>query len=178
MRNGIPHPRGDGPPSTATGWRATTYSPPAWGWSGKFGTAIGVPGVFPTRVGMVRPNESSLCLASCIPHPRGDGPHGWSFAGSVWWYSPPAWGWSAAAVAAQHHGAVFPTRVGMVRPNRRRCRNHRGIPHPRGDGPHEDPSRGPRQRYSPPAWGWSAVQMPGALALAVFPTAWEAHAAR
>src|ERR1035441_6995163 len=53
-RNGIPHPRGDGPGFDFIHRHHAMYSPPAWGWSALHCLQhLGAP-VFPTRVGMVR----------------------------------------------------------------------------------------------------------------------------
>src|ERR1035438_6760023 len=51
----IPHPRGDGPYVINLDTTPDPYSPPAWGWSGIIVQEMGIMGVFPTRVGMVRP---------------------------------------------------------------------------------------------------------------------------
>ena len=49
-----PHPRGDGPPSPPNGCSATSFSPPAWGWSDSRSRKGPAQDVLPTRVGMVR----------------------------------------------------------------------------------------------------------------------------
>ena len=50
-------------------------------------------------------------------------------------YSPRAWGWSDGCDLGGASGAVFPTRVGMVRSWEQLARTCWGIPHARGDGP-------------------------------------------
>ena len=72
------------------------YSPPAWGWSVELRRIVGVPIVFPTRVGMVRYSVIGGSTNVSIPHPRGDGPPRKPHFASIARYSPPAWGWSAA----------------------------------------------------------------------------------
>ncbi len=49
-----PHARGDGPGRGWRWWRAVSFSPRAWGWSGYADGACRRDCVLPTRVGMVR----------------------------------------------------------------------------------------------------------------------------
>ena len=65
---------------------------------------------------------------------------------------------------------VFPTRVGMVRRATTFDPINRSIPHPRGDGPFQEPYWGARSAYSPPAWGWSVVASAELECETVFPT--------
>ena len=111
------------------------FSPPAWGWSVAEANRVCGVSVFPTRVGMVRPRGSSSPDLRRFPHPRGDGPLPLAGIESFGAFSPPAWGWSDQSPIAPPHHHVFPTRVGMVRRRRRRCRCRNCFPHPRGDGP-------------------------------------------
>ena len=52
--NGIPHPRGDGPPIILTGENEAGYSPPTWGWTAVLIRNERLYLVFPTHVGMDR----------------------------------------------------------------------------------------------------------------------------
>ncbi len=51
---GFPHPRGDGPPKSASFTIGIGISPPAWGWPATFRRRDGHKPDFPTRVGMAR----------------------------------------------------------------------------------------------------------------------------
>ena len=157
-RSGIPHPRGDGPSAKCTSTDTVRYSPPAWGWSGESRSGLGVAAVFPTRVGMVRKVMRWPWGLSSIPHPRGDGPSVWLPSKPPSAYSPPAWGWSGHESKLQAYAEVFPTRVGMVRLPPVRPGHQLRIPHPRGDGPSMSKANKHPNTYSPPAWGWSAMQ--------------------
>ena len=70
----IPHTRGDGPARRHRGAVSREYSPHAWGWSALPAGPPGGQGVFPTRVGMVRPGNRGAEKTPGIPHTRGDGP--------------------------------------------------------------------------------------------------------
>ena len=59
-------------------------------------------------------------------------------------------------------GVVLPTRVGMVREIAAASPAKPGSPHPRGDGPSIGLDPDQLGRFSPPAWGWSAI-LPGRL---------------
>ena len=65
---------------------------------------------------------------------------------------------------------VFPTRVGMVRAPPGPAEVAQGFPHARGDGPIENTHDTLWRRFSPRAWGWSGVPLPGMAPVAVFPT--------
>ena len=85
-------------------------------------------------------------------------------------FSPPAWGWSGGPGSAAAGACVFPTRVGMVRVLSRATIFATSFPHPRGDGP-LDPGTGSRVIwFSPPAWGWSAIEERDDVIRSVFPT--------
>ena len=135
----FPHARGDGPRLGRLPAACAWFSPRAWGWSANSTGRHGGQAVFPTRVGMVRFREL-----------RGTARRA---------FSPPAWGWSdyqlrigeidcqgsphargdgpRCGSCKPSDGDVFPTRVGMVRST---CA-----------------LRARRTRFSPPAWGWSAM---------------------
>ena len=72
-------------------------------------------------------------------------------------FSPPAWGWSAEEAAKVASKPVLPTRVGMVREMSAPINNGGRSPHPRGDGPPSEVWDTVKARFSPPAWGWSAL---------------------
>jgi len=151
-----PHTRGDGPFGVAAAVGRGWFSPHAWGWSGLASLAVAPSAVLPTRVGMVRTSE--LCVTSfvCSPHTRGDGPYGHTTSGLPWRFSPHAWGWSVCRRHTPRRRRVLPTRVGMVRGNKRRVGKGARSPHTRGDGPNEQRVRGLTKKFSPHAWGWSA----------------------
>src|SRR5208282_985407 len=90
----FPHTRGDGPRNLADGFRMDEFSPHAWGWSGSGGFRPGGSVVFPTRVGMVRIQQSPLRRRERFPHTRGDGPLSYACPGNTRRFSPHAWGWS------------------------------------------------------------------------------------
>ena len=151
----FPHPRGDGPRGRLGQARGGAFSPPAWGWSGVGGQSAKCLPVFPTRVGMVRLKRVGQTSGECFPHPRGDGPGSALRYQVKMKFSPPAWGWSGRRPRPPHRRRVFPTRVGMVRENRRDGEAARRFPHPRGDGPLAASIFLTCQWLSPPAWGWS-----------------------
>ena len=107
---------------------------------------------------MVRASNATLCSRSCSPHPRGDGPRIQCENGAPPRFSPPAWGWSDISVLARSFRQVLPTRVGMVRSRARRWIGLESSPHPRGDGPCVSRLFSFRPLFSPPAWGWSALE--------------------
>ena len=165
----FPHPRGDGPGDDEAALDDTVFSPPAWGWSDAVHHLAERPRVFPTRVGMVRRPEVSRAGRGSFPHPRGDGPtFAWSCRKPAK-FSPPAWGWSAIALASSRLMPVFPTRVGMVRRRRGSGPGRWRFPHPRGDGPRRSGCRAVRRRFSPPAWGWSDRHAPSLFNRSCFP---------
>ena len=146
------------------------FSPPAWGWSGSAGSFCGTGYVLPTRVGMVRVQGRINVSGKRSPHPRGDGPAQVQPAPVAPPFSPPAWGWSESTVVPVFAGEVLPTRVGMVREAPRHTESRCGSPHPRGDGPPPTVHRQHRDKFSPPAWGWSENCISNAFLLGVLPT--------
>ncbi|MDB6076090.1 MAG: hypothetical protein JWO89_3730 [Verrucomicrobiaceae bacterium] len=156
---GSPHSRGDGPPWQRDKDLASQFSPLAWGWSPVDGRCIQHPMVLPTRVGMVRfkPVHEKDTIGS--PHSRGDGPEGHHCAILRFQFSPLAWGWSDYLAPACSDETVLPTRVGMVRRARGGLVEGHGSPHSRGDGPGRAMMRSWGCRFSPLAWGWSALPM-------------------
>ncbi len=165
-----PHPRGDGPRREPHLKGEALFSPPAWGWSGRPVHRPSRASVLPTRVGMVRHFRRGQSRRSGSPHPRGDGPRTRSFWGPDCMFSPPAWGWSGNGNEERRGVEVLPTRVGMVRQNGTSSSKFSGSPHPRGDGPGCTTCRPNRGRFSPPAWGWSALLGRTASNLRVLPT--------
>ncbi len=165
-----PHTRGDGPSTNARQSPAKRFSPHAWGWSA-FCRAVGEGHyVLPTRVGMVRiyPKRQSARFGS--PHTRGDGPNRPGVRVLGTWFSPHAWGWSAALRACNGLPRVLPTRVGMVRFPCTSEPRSTSSPHTRGDGPPVGMRRGRRWKFSPHAWGWSGMAGRGAERGTVLPT--------
>ena len=104
---------------------------------------------------MVRQSDRADAVFLRSPHPRGDGPPLLRPLAARRPFSPPTWGWSAAAAAYRAAGAVLPTHVGMVRPGPLRLRSGCCSPHPRGDGPHSPILKQITRLFSPPTWGWS-----------------------
>ncbi len=90
-------------------------SPPAWGWPGRPLSGDGPGGDFPTRVGMARFRGHCRDVRAGFPHPRGDGPRGFTKHLIRLRISPPAWGWPVMSKRVPAHHADFPTRVGMAR---------------------------------------------------------------
>src|ERR1035438_9401013 len=111
-----------------------------------------------------------MSFGESIPHPRGDGPVVTEVLYMNTSYSPPAWGWSDSRELRRRLPAVFPTRVGMVRSSPPATAKSSRIPHPRGDGPVILVMGLEPHRYSPPAWGWSAMARFPVMARPVFPT--------
>ena len=85
-------------------------------------------------------------------------------------YSPHAWGWTAAGVCSLRLARVFPTRVGMDRDGRAGGVLRVCIPHTRGDGPLVFHLSENSCRYSPHAWGWTALHREMGRVEKVFPT--------
>ena len=112
---GFPHPRGDGPRKNTSTRTRLMFSPPAWGWPERSSPNSSSCGVFPTRVGMARNQETGIQGRACFPHPRGDGPYQPCFRKIGETFSPPAWGWPADSHGPGCERHVFPTRVGMAR---------------------------------------------------------------
>ena len=104
------------------------------------------------------------------PHARGDGPPLAATIRRPVSFSPRAWGWSGHGKMKTRIEFVLPTRVGMVR----HCRHHPVMsgssPHARGDGPPSTPRCGPPRKFSPRAWGWSAMLDIVEDAVGVLPT--------
>ena len=166
----FPHTRGDGPLYGGCGRLPDVFSPHAWGWSVRAGRRLHQFGVFPTRVGMVRPQSTKYGGRNGFPHTRGDGPecrlHRPRRAG----FSPHAWGWSATLSTFAAPTNVFPTRVGMVRViEDSRIRAH-CFPHTRGDGPPRPCPWCHCCWFSPHAWGWSEFRRRQRREIPVFPT--------
>ena len=151
-----PHPRGDGPIRFTDATNIISFSPPAWGWSGRLAGLHGRIGVLPTRVGMVRILSLTSGNPLGSPHPRGDGPMTSEVLVVDIEFSPPAWGWSATFRGRKTSLEVLPTRVGMVRTCGLREILAGRSPHPRGDGPCSSFTVQFTPAFSPPAWGWSA----------------------
>ncbi len=165
-----PHPRGDGPHCHATCYNRVKFSPPARGWSEHWRTRPPLGTVLPTRVGMVREGGDPRARRDGSPHPRGDGPGFVAVAIIFIAFSPPAWGWSDSIVDLFGLKTVLPTRVGMVRQTRCRGCGWVGSPHPRGDGPPGALTEPQSPKFSPPAWGWSAVSVFSRGRFTVLPT--------
>ncbi len=146
------------------------FSPHAWGWSARWLASTKIAEVLPTRVGMVRGKATRFNRSLGSPHTRGDGPreHTWHFPARV--FSPHAWGWSVRTVDAAFIAGVLPTRVGMVRVIPCSRNSSLSSPHTRGDGPGAASRIQLAGRFSPHAWGWSAVTMIIKLVIAVLPT--------
>ena len=94
-----------------------------------------LPPVLPTRVGMVRDQDTCHRPGHGSPHPRGDGPQTRFTAIFRKPFSPPAWGWSGTNATEATALLVLPTRVGMVRMSQIAIVRAACSPHPRGDGP-------------------------------------------
>ncbi len=166
----FPHPRGDGPALEPIFNTGLEFSPPAWGWPGFVELRERGLVVFPTRVGMARFSAIARSLTGCFPHPRGDGPFQPRASSIARMFSPPAWGWPVCPASSMSSPAVFPTRVGMARSERRKTWPVGGFPHPRGDGPIPAPRLIPWSVFSPPAWGWPGRSLLGGRGIRVFPT--------
>src|SRR6266403_5694048 len=87
------------------------------------------------------------------PHTRGDGPIYRYREFRRWRFSPHAWGWSAHQVGHRLRRSVLPTRVGMVRSEKRNGFVAQGSPHTRGDGPPSVLVGTTPRKFSPHAWG-------------------------
>ena len=91
--------------------------------------------VFPTRVGMVRWENTTGIIQVSFPHACGDGPTSGPSGFSTHAFSPRVWGWSGNFVISAFFAVVFPTRVGMVRHDSSSQTLPLGFPHACGDGP-------------------------------------------
>ncbi len=165
-----PHVRGDGPKDDLLIRLGRRFSPRAWGWSGHRKWNDRYAKVLPTCVGMVR-NRSSLgtCLRGS-PHVRGDGPLIREHLATLGEFSPRAWGWSELLLLLGFPISVLPTCVGMVRNFLHDRRSQTRSPHVRGDGPKRCYRHVPIRRFSPRAWGWSALRFAARRLRQVLPT--------
>ena len=146
----FPHTRGGGPLLLNTKRATLTFSPHAWGWTG--------------RVVM----ENKLPLG--FPHTRGGGPTCTLFSAALYGFSPHAWGWTAPGRPRSVFCDVFPTRVGVDLLVKKVWWGPVCFPHTRGGGP---PTLLPNKRlyrFSPHAWGWTSWVYNQAVAMVVFPT--------
>ncbi len=85
-------------------------------------------------------------------------------------FSPHAWGWSLVKILPGRANAIFPTRVGMVRPPDWAWLTYKNFPHTRGDGPIYCRASGDGILFSPHAWGWSAASEAASATYNIFPT--------
>ncbi len=131
----FPHTRGDGPIKRAAVHPGLLFSPHAWGWSVIMPFSRHRKDIFPTRVGMVRIAVRPEDRIFHFPHTRGDGPSRPPVRAGGRKFSPHAWGWSVSARRRGGWDMIFPTRVGMVRPEPQKKRTPSHFPHTRGDGP-------------------------------------------
>src|SRR5439155_2861476 len=130
--------------------------PHAWGWSAFCTARFSAFSGLPTRVGMVRKQETPQRRPQGSPHTRGDGPSISPYPEGQVSVSPHAWGWSGDGVLAVIAPDGLPTRVGMVRSSHQLTGASGRSPHTRGDGPPWQCQRPPLRPVSPHAWGWSA----------------------
>ena len=165
-----PHARGDGPFSPPYPLRGVTFSPRAWGWSGRVIIEILCEKVLPTRVGMVRIYHRHDIAVHRSPHARGDGPAGLAALETRIQFSPRAWGWSARRGWPDRPELVLPTRVGMVRQGSLERALQDSSPHARGDGPAWGDSSTGCGAFSPRAWGWSELRLAQEAFQRVLPT--------
>ena len=166
----FPHGRGDGPQAEVKDLNGFAFSPRAWGWSEAKKWFGGIDEVFPTGVGMVRPQRVQRSQDPSFPHGRGDGPSVLTWRTPPTVFSPRAWGWSARDTECGHRAGVFPTGVGMVRPRTKVTSGSSRFPHGRGDGPNCLDCNVLRWAFSPRAWGWSVLAGVVTNSLRVFPT--------
>ena len=166
----LPHARGDGPHHRVCPRLFAYSSPRPWGWSARPEPMDREHALFPTPVGMVRPNLFDIQPATPLPHARGDGPLPASWSPHNLHSSPRPWGWSVAHHRRIGSARLFPTPVGMVRELRLVGGFHHALPHARGDGPADEHFRVARDASSPRPWGWSAVVAFTIDCLLLFPT--------
>src|SRR5271165_334967 len=119
---------------------------------------------------MVRTLRLSRPRETSSPHTRGDGPWLYAMYLLVTSFSPHAWGWSVLFSLQCLLHNVLPTRVGMVRKLASRKNPHGCSPHTRGDGPPNRNTRLAICRFSPHAWGWSAIGGNSRVISVVLPT--------
>ena len=119
---------------------------------------------------MVRNDGDFFSGSLSFPHSRGDGPEGTLQLGFSALFSPLAWGWSEQENDTTNSGGVFPTRVGMVRVTTVVLKPTIRFPHSRGDGPISECPWHHGWKFSPLAWGWSAITPVLLWVDVVFPT--------
>ena len=128
------------------------------------------PIVFPTRVGVDRQLTWMHLTERCFPHTRGGGADTADKISATSVFSPHAWGWTSIRVIGTGVPRVFPTRVGV---DLRDCRvsiTDESFPHTRGGGPAARQQAVSTQRFSPHAWGWTALTAGDDRSGRVFPT--------
>ncbi len=147
-----------------------TFSPRVWGWSESAWNPNAMGIVFPTRVGMVRDPKPGNEDFPRFPHACGDGPYIGSDSDIYGRFSPRVWGWSGFGLYPTVPGAVFPTRVGMVRAQRLAQSGRPRFPHACGDGPNGAQTESGEALFSPRVWGWSVARCELGRGGRVFPT--------
>ncbi len=166
----FPHTRGDVPGSLVELGGRWRFSPHAWGCSA-YRREDGEPRrVFPTRVGMFPWSLARVRERRRFPHTRGDVPYAITSSPGGIRFSPHAWGCSAMPEQGMRSVDVFPTRVGMFRPCRRRPRHQTSFPHTRGDVPRFVCGTVAAVAFSPHAWGCSERGLTSGRRERVFPT--------
>ena len=132
----LPRPRGDGPPPRPLRFVRSRAPPPTRGWTHATNHTGFGRGGSPAHAGMDLRTAGSTRRACGLPRPRGDGPSG-NLGGDVTLGAPPPTrGWTVAGTGAHQLSGGSPAHAGMdPRPAVPRdcCR---GLPRPRGDGPH------------------------------------------
>ena len=166
----FPHACGDGPARGRYCGAADMFSPRMWGWSVVLFCAHSFQVVFPTHVGMVRKTCSVRLARLSFPHACGDGPWMANTLSTSPVFSPRMWGWSADGAGIAQNFRVFPTHVGMVRPDPLQHHPHRCFPHACGDGPQLRADNPEASEFSPRMWGWSGHRNAPLLRRNVFPT--------
>ena len=152
--DGVPRPRGDGPPGYRPSGCIPARSPPARGWPGGKPQIDHRARAFPARAGMARPPAGRRGYERRVPRPRGDGPSLHSLSASDRERSPPARGWPGIDRHVVRAGRAFPARAGMARMTPESSFPWPSVPRPRGDGPSWTLRRVPDRARSPPARGW------------------------
>ncbi len=152
---GFPHTRGGGPDVAFTPKMRFTFSPHAWGWTGKKGYIGAPPSVFPTRVGVDLRRCRLPRRSMRFPHTRGGGPRDDERDIVCVPFSPHAWGWTAVVALCNVCFRVFPTRVGVDREEGCNWQICVSFPHTRGGGPHGRRIDDGCIVFSPHAWGWT-----------------------
>ena len=111
------------------------FSPHAWGWTSAITADEVITWVFPTRVGVDRPQGSYHEYMWSFPHTRGGGPGIIYVGGTYAAFSPHAWRWTVVQIIYQPAG--------------------KGFPHTRGGGPNCLLISLSISWFSPHAWGWT-----------------------